>query len=139
MPKPQSISTVIGHCSMTEGTVRVNWLEADRDVAQRLVMQHPFRYFNNSPEVIRLAVMMHIRYRLSLRQVEDLLFERGIDICHETVRFWWNRFGEFPPAVPATRGCDGEIHGHQNPEEIRRRAGRTTPACGLRSPPSGFL
>ena len=33
------------------------------------------------------------RYPLSLRQVEDLLFERGIDICHETVRFWWNRFG----------------------------------------------
>jgi putative transposase len=30
---------------------------------------------------------------LSLRQVEDLLCERGIDICHETVRFWWNRFG----------------------------------------------
>ncbi|WP_425407618.1 IS6 family transposase [Hwanghaeella sp.] len=30
---------------------------------------------------------------LSLRQVEDILFERGIDICHETVRFWWNRFG----------------------------------------------
>ncbi len=37
--------------------------------------------------------MMYIRYPLSLRQVEDLLFERGIDICHETVRFWWNRFG----------------------------------------------
>ena len=32
-------------------------------------------------------------YPLSLRQVEDLLFERGIDICYETVRFWWNRFG----------------------------------------------
>ncbi|MEW9855423.1 hypothetical protein ABUH87_09595 [Novosphingobium sp. M1R2S20] len=30
---------------------------------------------------------------LSLRNVEDLLFERGIDICHETVRLWWNRFG----------------------------------------------
>jgi putative transposase len=56
-------------------------------------MQNPFRYFNSSPEVIRLAVMMYIRYPLSLRQVEDLLFERGIDICHETVRFWWNRFG----------------------------------------------
>jgi putative transposase len=50
-------------------------------------MQNPFRYFNSSPEVIRLAVMMYIRYPLSLRQVEDLLFERGIDICHETVRF----------------------------------------------------
>ncbi len=56
-------------------------------------MCNPFRYFNSSPEVIRLAVMMYIRYPLSLRQVEDLLFERNIDICHETVRFWWNRFG----------------------------------------------
>ncbi|MEQ8319238.1 MAG: IS6 family transposase [Rhodospirillales bacterium] len=56
-------------------------------------MKNPFRYFNLSPEIIRLAVMMYIRYPLSLRQVEDILFERGIDICHETVRFWWNRFG----------------------------------------------
>jgi putative transposase len=56
-------------------------------------MKNPFRYFDSSPEVIRLAVMMYIRFPLSLRQVEDLLFERGIDICHETVRFWWNRFG----------------------------------------------
>ena len=56
-------------------------------------MQNPFRYFNGSPEVIRLAVMMSIRYPPSLPQVEDLLFERGIDICHRTVRFWWNRFG----------------------------------------------
>jgi len=50
-------------------------------------MQNPFRYFNSSTEVIRLAVMMYIRYPLSLRQVEDIFFERGIDICHETVRF----------------------------------------------------
>ncbi len=56
-------------------------------------MSNPFRYFNSSPEVIRLAVMMYVRYPLSLRQVEDLLFERGIDICHETVRYWWHRFG----------------------------------------------
>jgi len=56
-------------------------------------MKNPFRYFNGSPEVIRRAVVMYLRYPLSLRQVDDLLFERGIDICHETVRFWWNRFG----------------------------------------------
>lgn len=56
-------------------------------------MRSPFRYFNSSPEVIRLVVMMYVRFPLSLRQVEDLLHERGIDICHETVRFWWNRFG----------------------------------------------
>ena len=53
----------------------------------------PFRYFDSSPEVIRVVVMMYVRYPLSLRNVEDLLFERGIDICHETVRLWWNRFG----------------------------------------------
>ena len=57
-------------------------------------MLNPFRYFNSSPEVIRLAVMKYIRYPLSLRQVEEMLFERGIDICHETARFWWNRFSQ---------------------------------------------
>src|SRR6516225_2871433 len=56
-------------------------------------MSNPFRYFNGSPEVIRLAVMMYVRYPLSLRNVEDLLAERGVDISHETVRFWWSRFG----------------------------------------------
>ena len=53
----------------------------------------PFRWFDSSPEVIRLVVMMYVRYPLSLRNVEDLLHERGIDICHETVRLWWTRFG----------------------------------------------
>ena len=53
----------------------------------------PFRWFDSSPEVLRLVVMMYVKYPLSLRNVEDLLFERGIDICHETVRHWWNRFG----------------------------------------------
>jgi putative transposase len=52
-----------------------------------------FRYFKTSPEIIRWAVMMYVRFPLSLRNVEDLLNERGIDISNETVRFWWNRFG----------------------------------------------
>ncbi len=56
-------------------------------------MHNPFKYFKTSPEIIRLAVMMYIRFPLSLRNVEDLLHERGIDITHATVRFWWNRFG----------------------------------------------
>ena len=56
-------------------------------------MRNPFRYFKTSPDIIRLAVMMYIRFPLSLRQVEDLLHERGIDISYETVRAWWNRFG----------------------------------------------
>jgi putative transposase len=58
-----------------------------------MAKRSPFRYFKTSPEIIRLAVMMYVRFPLSLRNVEDLLHERGIDISHETVRFWWNRFG----------------------------------------------
>lgn len=54
-------------------------------------MTNPFRYFKTSPEISRLAVMIYVRFPLSLRNVEDLLAERGIDICHETVCFWWNR------------------------------------------------
>jgi putative transposase len=56
-------------------------------------MINPFRSFNSSPKIIRLTVMICVRYPLSLRRVEDLLLERGIDICHETVSIWWNRFG----------------------------------------------
>ena len=56
-------------------------------------MRNPFRYFKTSPEIIRLAVMMYVRFPLSLRNVEDQLHERGIDISHETVRYCWNRLG----------------------------------------------
>ncbi len=56
-------------------------------------MKNPFRYFDSSPEVIRLVVMMYVKCPLSLRNVEDLLAKRGIDIFHKTVTLWWNRFG----------------------------------------------
>ena len=53
----------------------------------------PFKYYKTSPEIIKLAIMYYVRYPLSLRNVEDILYERGIDICHETVRYWWNHLG----------------------------------------------
>ncbi len=43
-----------------------------------LRMKNPFRYFKTSPEIIRLAVMMQVHFPLSLRNVEDLLHERGV-------------------------------------------------------------
>ena len=58
-----------------------------------MTAHNPFKYFKTSPEIIRLAVMYYIRYPLSFRQVKDILHERGVDICHETVRFWVERFG----------------------------------------------
>ena len=68
---------------------------------------NPFLYFNSLPEVIRLTVMMYIRYPLSLRQVEDILFERGIDISHETIRYWWNRLGPMFAAEVRKRRVNG--------------------------------
>ena len=81
-------------------------------------MKNGFRCLNSLPEVIRLAVMMYIFRSLSLRQVENLLFERGMDICHETVRFWWNRSVHF---LQPRSGSVGFIISH-----IRTGAGTWT-------------
>lgn len=53
----------------------------------------PFRWFKSSYEVIRTAVLMYIRFPLSLRNVEDMLLARGYDVSCETIRYWWDRFG----------------------------------------------
>ncbi len=53
----------------------------------------PCRSSKTSREIIRLAVVPSIRFPLSLRHVEDLRHEQGIEISHGTVRYWWNRFG----------------------------------------------
>ncbi|MGY2735522.1 transposase-like protein [Sphingomonas sp. UYP23] len=59
----------------------------------RALPPSPFRRFNSSPEVTRLVVIMYVRFPLSLRNVKNLLFESGIDICYETVLQSWGRFG----------------------------------------------
>lgn len=52
--------------------------------------------------------MMYVRFPLSLRQVEDLLHERGINVSYETIRFWWNRFGPlFAAEIKKKRLADG--------------------------------
>ena len=47
-----------------------------------------FRYLKTSPEIIQLAVMLYVRFPLFLRNVEDLLHERGVDVSYESVRYW---------------------------------------------------
>jgi len=53
-----------------------------------MARKNPFKCFKNSPEIIRLPVMFYVRYPLSYRQFKDILHERGIGICYETVPFW---------------------------------------------------
>ena len=77
-----------------------------------MTKRDPFKYFHSSPEIIRLAVMMYVRFPLSMRNVEDLLHERGIDINHETVRFWWLRFGPMLAAEIRKRRMEGMRSSH---------------------------
>jgi len=77
-----------------------------------MTKRDPFKYFHSSREIIRLTVMMYVRFPLSLRNVEDLLHERGVDISHETVRFWWNRFGPMFAAEVRKRRIDGMRSSH---------------------------
>ena len=72
-----------------------------------MTKQSPFKYFKTSPEIIRLAVMLYVRFPLSLRNVEDLLHERGIEVSHETIRYWWQRFGPMFASEIKKRRIDG--------------------------------
>lgn len=51
-------------------------------------MSNPFKYFNSSPEVIRLAVMFYVHYPLSLCNLEDLRADRRIGVSYELIRLW---------------------------------------------------
>ena len=77
-----------------------------------MTRHNPFEYFKTSAEIIRLAVMMYVRFPLSLRNVEDLLHERGVEISHETVRFWWHRFGPMFAADIRKRRIEGMKSSH---------------------------
>src|ERR1700691_3208552 len=93
---------------------------------------NPFRYFNSSAEVIRLGVMMYVKFPLSLRNVEDLLHERGIDVSYETIRFWWNKIRpDGRRGDQAQAGRDGPPHwlpGSQSWDKPRLGLGSLCPA-----------
>ena len=77
-----------------------------------MAKRDPFKYYKTSNEIIRLAVMLYVRFPLSLRNVENLLHERGIDVSHESVRFWWHRFGPMFAAEIRKRRVAGMRSSH---------------------------
>lgn len=52
-----------------------------------------FKRHRFPPHVIRYAIRLYFRYTLSLRDVEDILAERGISVSYETIRCWTIKFG----------------------------------------------
>jgi len=55
---------------------------------------------------------MYVRFPLSLRNVEDLLHDRGVDVSHDTIRFWWHRFGLMFAAEIRKRRIEGLKSSH---------------------------
>ena len=56
----------------------------------------PERYKNHRfpGEIISHGVWLYYRFPLSYRDVQELLFERGIDVTHEAIRQWCLKFGQ---------------------------------------------
>ncbi|MEA3012564.1 MAG: putative transposase [Sphingomonadales bacterium] len=52
-----------------------------------------FKRHRFGPDVIRHAVWLYFRFTLSLRDIEELLAERGIEVSYEAIRFWTIKFG----------------------------------------------
>lgn len=80
-----------------------------------LVLPHssPFRDFKTFPGVVRLAVMLYVRFPLSFRNVEEMLHKRGIDSSDETVRAWWGRSARCLPSR-SEPGCGSLVRNNAN-------------------------
>ncbi|WP_429574375.1 IS6 family transposase [Paraburkholderia sp. UCT70] len=64
----------------------------------------PCQDAENQAAVISCAVRWHFRFQLSLRDIQELLFERDVAVSHETVRRWCDKFGaRFAHRVKAAR------------------------------------
>ena len=61
------------------------------------------------PEIISHAVWLYHRFGLSLRDVEDLLAERGITVSYEAIRLWCGKFGpDYAQKLRRRRGRLGD-------------------------------
>ena len=73
--------------------------------------KNAYRGHRFPPAIIQVTVWMYARFTLSLRDVEELLAERGLDISYETVRRWFLKFGQSMPAASDIGDIDQQIAG----------------------------
>ncbi len=86
----------------------------------RITETYTSRNFKSNPGVIRLAVMLYIGFPRSLRNVEDLLHESGINVSRETIRHWWSSSGPMFAADIRNRRIAGVKPGKKrwHPDEM---------------------
>src|SRR5277367_6808964 len=91
-----------------------------------------FKRHRFPPDVIRYAVWLYFRFTLSIRDVEELLAQRGIEVSREAVRCWVNKFG---PLIAANlRGRRSPPTGRWHLDEmVVKIGGRRMYLSGARS------
>ena len=78
--------------------------------------QISYRYCHFPPAIVQRAVWLYTRYSLSLRDVEEMLSERGIEVSYETIRRWVARFG--PPIANRLRRFRPRAHPQWHLDEM---------------------
>jgi putative transposase len=74
------------------------------------------RGYRFPPEIIQRAIWLYYRFTLSLRDVEELLAERGIEVTYETIRQWGIQFG--PPIARDLRSRRSRPHARWHMDEM---------------------
>ena len=71
-------------------------------------IKSPYHGFRFPAAVISCAVRWYHRFNLSLRDIEELLLERGVSVTYESIRNWCDRFGaQLARRAKAARGKPG--------------------------------
>ncbi|MBB4956165.1 putative transposase [Agrobacterium vitis] len=69
-----------------------------------------FKRHRFPPQIIAHAVWLYLRFNLSLREVEEMLLKRGIDVSYETVRRWTAKFGpQIARNLRRQQACPGDV------------------------------
>ena len=89
-----------------------------------------YRGYRFPPDIIAHAAWLYHRFALGLRDVEDLLAERGIEVSHETNRQWCATFGpQFARCIQRSLGRRGD-RWFLDGGCVNRRQARISVACG---------
>jgi len=68
-------------------------------------MPDKYKGYRYPKSVVGYAVRLYHRYKLSFRDVRDILLERGVDVSHETIRAWCGQWGPvYAKAIRKKRG-----------------------------------
>ncbi len=89
-PHCESSTTTRRTCGTAPGYQRFNCRSCHRRFNERT--NTPFNALRFPTDIVLLAVLWRLRYKLGFRDVAELLLQRGFEVTHETIRDWEFRF-----------------------------------------------